>query len=164
MKGLAATSPDRCSSPRVERSYTETFLGILRQGQVRCSQSDLDKSGIFIHGCSVDRIGRWEEGNAREDLVGARFAASMWICTKAVVCYGQRHMNTFTINKMNSIIEAISWVCAGILEGHDWISEFSLSMQESNILETLNHDIEVPCVVQWEMLWFLRRPVSSTTC
>ena len=34
----------------------------------------------------MDRVGDWEEGDEYENSKGVRFAASMWICTKAVVC------------------------------------------------------------------------------
>ena len=35
-----------------------------------------------------------------------------------------------------------------------WISEFLLLMQETYILEALNHDTDIPCFVQRRMLWF----------
>ena len=35
-----------------------------------------------------------------------------------------------------------------------FFSEFSLVMQENKIPEALNYDIDVSCVVQWEMLWY----------
>ena len=67
--------------------------------------------------------------------MGARFAASMWIHTKAVVCNGQRNVQAFTVNKMNSIIEAVNLVCVDILQDHERVSEFSLSLQEPKVLE-----------------------------
>ena len=33
---------------------------------------------------------------------------------------------------MSSIMEAVDWVLAVLLEDHDWISEFSLALQENN--------------------------------
>ena len=44
------------------------------------------------------------------------------------------------ITKWNSIMKAISWVCAPYQEDHDWISESSLAMQEHKPPEALNHD------------------------
>ena len=41
-----------------------------------------------------------------------------------------------------------------VQEDHDWISEFSLALQESPNLKALNCDIDVPCVVRGSMLWF----------
>ena len=35
-----------------------------------------------------------------------------------------------------------------------WISEFLLLMQETYILEALNHDTDIPCFVQRRTLWF----------
>ena len=35
-----------------------------------------------------------------------------------------------------------------------WISEFLLLMQETYILEALNHDTDIPCFVPRRMLWF----------
>ena len=46
----------------------------------------------FSHAIAVmDRMGGWEE----EDWVGSRFAASMWICTKAVLRNGQNDMQNY---------------------------------------------------------------------
>ena len=39
-------------------------------------------------------------------------------------------------------------------ENHEWVAEFPLVMQENQILEALNCDMEVPCIVQWWMLWY----------
>ena len=54
---------------------------------------------------------------------------------------------------MNSIMEAVHWVCDDILDDHEWVSKICVSLQESKVLETSSYDIEVPYVVQWEMLW-----------
>ena len=51
-------------------------------------------------------------------------------------------------------MDVISWVCAYSQEDHDWISEFSLALQETTILEASNYDTDVPDVGQWGMLWF----------
>ena len=102
----------------------------------------------------MDGVGGWILGNEEGSHSGAVFAASMWICTKAVICNGQRHMETFRMNKMNSIMEAINCICAHVQKSHDWISEFSLVMQETKVVETLSCVIDVPCVVQHSMLWF----------
>ena len=75
--------------------------------------------------------------------MGARFAASMWIHTKAVVCNGQRHVHAFTVNKMNSIIEAVNLVCVDILQDHERVSGFSLSLQEPKVLEAWGPEREM---------------------
>ena len=45
-------------------------------------------------------------------------------------------------------------VCAHCQDNHRWISEFLLLIQETFILEALNHDTDIPCFVQRRMLWF----------
>ena len=45
-------------------------------------------------------------------------------------------------------------MCVVILEDHVLVSEFSLALQEKKVLEALTHDIDVPCIVQWRMLWY----------
>ena len=53
---------------------------------------DLDAEFLFATAV-IDRIGGWEEEEGeQENCVGPRFSASMWICTKAVVCHWQNHM------------------------------------------------------------------------
>ena len=81
-----------------------------------------------------------------------RLAARMWIYTEAVIRNGQNHIEGFRNQKKNSIMEAITCFCARIQHNHEWISEFSLVFQKNKIL-ALNYDVDVPCIVQWEMLW-----------
>ena len=76
----------------------------------------------------MDRIGGWEEGNELGNWVGAGFAARMWVYTTAVVCNGQRNMQSFRVKKMNSIMEAFNWVGDDILDDHEWVSEFFFSV------------------------------------
>ena len=45
-------------------------------------------------------------------------------------------------------------VCAHCQDNHGWTSEILLLMQETYILEALNHEIDIPCFVQRRMLWF----------
>ena len=40
------------------------------------------------------------------------------------------------------------------MEGHEWVSELTISMQENENLVALSYEIDVPCVVQWRLLWF----------
>ena len=51
-------------------------------------------------------------------------------------------------------MEAVKWVLADLQEDHDWISELSLALQENKKLLSFNCYIDVPCVVQWKLLWF----------
>ena len=41
-------------------------------------------------------------------------------------------------------MKAINLVCTSVQENHEWVSEFSLVLQESKILGALNYDIDVP--------------------
>ena len=120
---------------------------------------DLDNAiqttGKFPYAFAVmDRIGGWEEGEEQESWVGTRIAASMWICTKAVVCNGQRHMQNFRIFKLRFILEAVNWVNDDALDDHVWVSEMTIAQQVAKVLDALQCDIELPCVVQWRMLRF----------
>ena len=60
-----------------------------------------------------------------------RFAASMWIYTKADVCNGPKHMQDFRVNKVNSIMEAVNWVCDDSLDNHFWVSQATMALQEA---------------------------------
>ena len=91
----------------------------------------------------MDKIEGWEE----EDGVGSRFAACMWIHSKAVIC--DRHENTqeYLMQEIRSIMEDAIWVCDDALDDHVWVSELTISCLETKVLVA-------PCVVQWSMLWF----------
>ena len=49
-------------------------------------------------------------------------------------------------------MEAINRVCTSMQENHEWVSEFSMLLLEKRILSALNYDIDVQCMVQWELL------------
>ena len=51
-------------------------------------------------------------------------------------------------------METINWVCDDVLDEHVWVSEQTLSLQETKVLEALRYDLEVPCIVWRGMLWF----------
>ena len=53
------------------------------------------------------------------------------------------------------IVEAVSWVFDDAPEDHEWVSELDMSISERDVLVALNYDIEVLCVVQRGVLWFL---------
>ena len=98
----------------------------------------------------MDRIEGWEE----EQLVGSRFAACVWICTKAVLCDGQDSTQDYLRRRLSTIMESVGCVCEEAMEGHELVSELTISMQESENLVALSCDIDAPCVVQWRLLWF----------
>ena len=43
---------------------------------------------------------------------------------------------------------------------HEWLSEFSLILQENTLLEAWNYDIDVPCIVQCRMMLWYSAPTS----
>ena len=51
-------------------------------------------------------------------------------------------------------IEIYYGLCDDALDEHVWVSEQTTSLQEAKVLEALQYDFEIPCIVQWEMLWF----------
>ena len=71
-----------------------------------------------------------------------------WFCT------GPRHMENFMMNKMNSITEAVNGAWGILYEDQEWIPQNSIQRQECEVLKSSHCDIEVPCVVQWRMLWY----------
>ena len=84
------------------------------------------------------RIGGWEEEEGEEHhWVGPRFAASMWIYTKVVICNGQNHMQNNRIFKLRSIMEAVNWVSDDALDEHVWLSEHAISLQEAKVFGSL---------------------------
>ena len=75
----------------------------------------------------IDRIGGWEEEEREQEI---------WKVQDS------QH------------VEAVNWVCDDTLDEHVWVSEQTISLQEANVLEALQYDREIPCLVQWRMLWF----------
>ena len=49
---------------------------------------------------------------------------------------------------------SVSWVTEDFLWDHEWITETRVTMKENLILEARHYDIEVPCLLQWALLWF----------
>ena len=70
--------------------------------------------------------------------IGGTPAASMWINTKTVIFNGPNHMDVFRNQKRFSNVEAVNWECTRLQEKREWISEISLVLRESKILEALN--------------------------
>ena len=48
-----------------------------------------------------------------------------------------------------------NWVCAGTFVDHEWVSSSTNIQHEEELLSmALDFKIDVPCVVQWSLLWF----------
>ena len=102
----------------------------------------------------MDNIYGLEE---EEKLVGSKFAANMWIRTICVLCEGRestQETQEYLKQRMLFIMLSANRVCEEAFEGHEWVSELTISMQEEEVLVDLDYELENPCVVQWIMPWF----------
>ena len=50
-------------------------------------------------------------------------------------------------------MESVNWVCEEVLEEHEWVSPYTISLKEE-VLREMEKELDVPCVVQWRFLWF----------
>ena len=99
----------------------------------------------------MDKVEGWKE----EQWVGSFLAASMWMYTKAALCDGRKCDPPLDLRSILAIIiESVSWVTEDFLWDHEWITETKVTVKESLILVALHYDIEVPCPLQWALLWF----------
>ena len=88
-------------------------------------------------------------------LVGSYIVARMWTYTKAVLCDGRRRDPPLELQPiLGIIVESVSWVTEDFLWEEEWITETNVTLKENAILEALNYDIDVPCPLQWGLLWF----------
>ena len=53
-----------------------------------------------------------------------------------------------------TVMECVSWVTEDFVWEHEWVTEPNVLWKENDILEALNYDIDVPCPLQWRLLWF----------
>ena len=51
-------------------------------------------------------------------------------------------------------MEAVNWERDDALDEHVCVSEQTISLQEAKVLEALQYDLGIPCMVQWCMSWF----------
>ena len=99
--------------------------------------------------------------NGREDeerWVGSKFASCMWIYTKEELTRGQRlnlEQQECLKKRIMSILLCTNWVCAGTFVDHERVSSRTICQQEEEILSmALDLKVDVPCVLQWSLLWF----------
>ena len=52
------------------------------------------------------------------------------------------------------IVESVNWVTEDTLWDHEWITETKVTMKEIFNLKALHFNIDVPCPLQWALLWF----------
>ena len=89
---------------------------------------------------AMDKVEGWNE----EKWVGSKFAASVWIYTKAVLCDGCGRGPPLDQRQMLRIImESASLVTEDFLWEHDWVTGTNVVSKENGILEALNYDIDV---------------------
>ena len=144
----------------VVKHVMEVLLG----GKIRSGQCNPNKGGVLICHCGDGQYWSLKKGDEQKNWVGARFAAGIWIYTKAVVCEGQRHMQTFKIFKLRFFCKLSTWLVT-----MSWtiicVSEMTIALQEAKVFWRLCNMIpEFPCVVHWDMLWFSAPNSSTTTC
>ena len=109
------------------------------------------RKSVFSYAMTVmEKVEGWNE----EKWVGSSFAACMWNYSKAVLCDGQGPTREELRRKLSTIMESVSWVCKDSLRDHEWVTERNVILKENEILEALNYDLDVPCVIQWGLLKF----------
>ena len=60
----------------------------------------------------------------------------------------------FTVCAWKYHVESVSWVTEDFQWEHKWIAETNVTLEENVILEARSCDIDVPCPLQWGLLWF----------
>ena len=77
----------------------------------------------------------------------------MWMCfpdsqrvcgstQQPVSCNGQENTQEYLMQRFRSIMEGVNRACDDALEDHEWVSERTISRQETEVLVALNYDIE----------------------
>ena len=66
----------------------------------------------------------------------------------------QENMQEYRLLKFRSIMMIVNWVCDDALDDHVWVNELTIPCQGTEVLEALDYDIDVSCLVKWSMLWF----------
>ena len=119
-------------------------------------QVNVQSKAVFSYAMTLkDKIRAWgDEGS----WAGSTFAVCVWIYTKEALTGGQildRQQEGYLKKRIMSIILCTNWLSAGTFVDHEWVSSRTIIQQEEEILSmALDFKIEVPCVVQWNLLWF----------
>ena len=69
-------------------------------------------------------------------------------------CDGQGPTQEDLRQRLSTIVECVSWVCEDALWEHEWVTQLNVIQKENKILEALNYCLDVPCSIQWGLLWF----------
>ena len=99
--------------------------------------------------------------------IGSRFAACMWIYTKAVLCDqrmrptmvteqdGRQRLEGDLEQRMHAIVESWNWVCEDLFkEEHEWVTQLTMSEWEERILADLDYNLDIIGVMRCASLWF----------
>ena len=78
----------------------------------------------------------------------------MTVMDKAVLFDGYGRPPQDLRQMLRIIMECVSWVCEDFLCEHEFVTEPNVLWKENYILEALNYDLDVPCPLQWGLLWF----------
>ena len=119
-------------------------------------QLNVQLKAVFSYAMTLmDKIRGWED---EESWVGSKFAACMWNYTNEALTGGlilDREQEEYLKKRIMPIMLCTSWVCDGTFVDHEWVSSRTIIQQVEAILSmALDFKIEVPCVVQWSLLWF----------
>ena len=119
-------------------------------------QVNVESKAVFSYAMTMmDKNRGWED---EERWVRSKFAACMWIHTKEALTGGQilnQEQEKYLKKRMMSIMLCTNWVCAGAFVDHEWCRQGQLSNKRKKFLAWhWIFKIDVPCVVQWSLLWF----------
>ena len=79
----------------------------------------------------------------------------MLIFSKAVFSKGRSGEPPLDLKSIHGIIvESVTWLTEGSLCEHEWITDTTVTLKENEILEALNYEFDVPCLLQWGLSWF----------
>ena len=118
----------------VHRDATSIHAKVQSKAVFSCAMAVMDKI------CGLEKEETW---------VGSPFAACMWIYTEAAPCDEQESTEEYLKQRRLSIMKSVNGVREGAFEGHEWVSEPTISRMEEHVLVDLEYDIDIPCVVQW---------------
>ena len=97
----------------------------------------------------MDKVEGWNEGK----WVGSKFAACMWIYTKALLRDGRGRPPHDLRQMLRIIMESASGVTEDSLWEHEWVTEPTVLWKE-RYLGALSYDIDVLCPLRWVLLCF----------
>ena len=89
---------------------------------------DIPKTAFSYAMTVIDKVGGWNE----EEWMGSKFAACMWVYTKAVLCDGRWRPPQDLRQMLRIIMECVSRVCGDFLWEHEWVTEPNVLWNEKD--------------------------------